>query len=110
MIMTARESPEYLAIKKHFIALKGAVIRGEVRDGLFERDLITPDVMRLAINENVGQDKRGKDVMMDVLDAVRLKPAMFDDFCDALALEEALTGEIVQKMRGSYSYILALLT
>ena len=102
-IMAVRESPEYLAIQQNVKVLKEAVIRGEVPAALFQNNLITRDVYRAAINENLGQEKRGGDIMMEVLDAVHLNRAMFDKFCEALD-EETIMKELVVNLRGILIY------
>ena len=97
--MATRESPQFLAIQENFKVLKEAVIRGEVPAALFQNKVITQDVYRAAINDSSGREKRGGDTLMDVLDAVRLNPTMFDRFCEALR-EESIMGEIVEKLQG----------
>ena len=92
--------PEYLAIKKHLLDLKGTVLRGEIPAALFQNDLITTDAYSLATNENVGQETRGSKVILEVLNAVDVTPALFEKFCESLS-EEDLTKEIVEKLRGT---------
>ena len=81
------ESAEYSTIRKNFMKLKEVVTRGDIPAALFQEGLITQDVVRNAKNDTISQEKRANDVMDEVLDAVRISAAMFDNFCDALAVE-----------------------
>ena len=93
-------SCEYMAIQKCFLDLQELVIRGSIPAALFQDDLITQDGFETATNELLGRRQRGRKPLMEVLDSVRSKPAMFDKFCDALLKEEGLAKETVLKMRG----------
>ena len=99
-VMATCESPEYLTIRKHFVELQRAVTRGNVPAALFQDELITEDGLEKATNMAVGQNKRGIETMKEVLNAVRIKPALFDKFCDALKHEGGVTGEVIHALGG----------
>lgn len=101
MATSSQNSPEYLAIKKHFLDLKGTVLRGDIPAALFQNDLITRDVFSLAINHDLGRERRGNDIMINVLDTVATKRELFESFCDSLTKED-ITEEIVSNLRSEY--------
>ena len=67
---------------------------------LFEKGLIDQDGVGYAVNDAVSQTKRAISTLMKVLDAVRINPALFDKFCDALKCEEAVMGELIHDLQG----------
>lgn len=93
------ESAEYSAIRKNFMKLKEVVTRGDIPAALFQEDLITQDVLRNAVNDSLGRDKRANDILGDVLDAVLILPAKIDSFLDALEAE-SIAKDIAQNVRG----------
>ena len=99
--MATAEGPEVSTLQKHFLDLQGAIIRGNVPAALFQYGLISPDCLSRATSETIPSKKRGLDTALEVLDAVRLNPALFTKVCDALQLEKEVTGEIIQNIQGS---------
>ena len=99
--MATNASPEFLTIQQHFVDLQGAIIRGNVPAALFQNRLVSPDGFTNATNDAVGSTKRGRETVMEVLEAVRSNPALFQKFCCALEVEKDVTGEIIHKMKGN---------
>ena len=99
--MAARDTPEYLAVKRHLVALKDAVLRGQIPAVLFQEDVISEDTFCKATNNALGRDERGNCTMVEVLQSLRLDPAgVFDKLCGTLA-ENKCAKDIADKMRGT---------
>ena len=100
VMATQRESPEYRAVRKHYRELTEAVTRGAVPDALFENEVITEDSLsECTLPAKIDREK-GKVIMKDVLQAIRLDPeVMFQNFCDSLGEEGALQC-VVKKVKG----------
>ena len=99
--MATAEGPEVSTLQKHFLDLQGAIIRGDVPAALFQYGVISSDGLSHATNETVPPKKRGRDTALEVLDAVRLNPALFKKVCDALEVEKDVTGEIIHNIQGN---------
>ena len=98
--MAARDTPEYLAVKKHLVVLKDAVLRGQIPTVLFQEDVISEDAYCKATNNALGRDERGNNTLKEVLQSLCLDPVgVFVKLCDALA-EDKCTKNIADKMRG----------
>ena len=97
---TRHESPEYRALKRHYRELTEAVTRGAVPDALFENEVITEDSLsECTLTTKIDREK-GKIIMKDVLQAIRLNPEeIFKSFCDSLSEEGALQC-VVERVKG----------
>ena len=101
--MAAYDTPEYIAVKRHLVALKDAVIRGEIPAVLFQEDVISEDAFCKATNTGLGRDERGNSIIKEVLQSLRLNSGVFDKLCDALSNDKCTKG-IADEMRGNASY------
>ena len=100
--MAAYDTPEYIAVKRHLVALKDAVIRGEIPAVLFQEDVISEDAFCKATNTGLGRDERGNSIIKEVLQSLRLNSGVFDKLCDALSNDKCTKG-IADEMRGNAS-------
>ena len=99
--MAEVETPERSAIRQHFKELQSVITKGSIPASLFQHGLIFEDTLEKVTNEILSQKQRATITLLEVLDSVRTKPALFDKLCDALE-EEDVAKDMVPKLKGIF--------
>ena len=92
----------YKVIKKHFLQLCRATVRGEVPAKLYSKELITDEVMDLMINPTISEVQKGRRAVRELQNAVQLKPSAFTTLVEILS-DEVVTKDLSVSMKGVWS-------
>ena len=91
----------YKALRANYCNLVEAVSRGQIPGALFQEELIDANVLGVSSSAAVPPKEVGEKIMLQVLQAVKLKPDLFESFCKALE-KESVTNDVLEQLKSEY--------
>ena len=90
----------YSTLRKNRKALSDAVTIGCIAEDLYSSDLIDDDTMEAAMSKSSSDREKGNKIMRQVQKTVKVKPELFDVFCQVLS-KEAVTERLARELKGT---------
>ena len=86
-------------LRRMYRKLTTAVIRGQIPEELFARELIDEEALEIATKPQLTDREKGNKVMSEVRKAVQINHEQFNVFCEILA-EESTSRELSDELKG----------
>ncbi len=89
------------AIKKHFLKVSQAILRGNTVEHLYSEDLIGEEAMEVFLNIALTNISKARVIVRQVQASVLSNPSSFSTFLDVLKQEDANL-DLAKTLEGSY--------
>lgn len=94
----------FKTIKKLYPRLSTAVVRGQIPEKLYSKDLIDEEVMEIVISEGSTTSKKGRRIVKELQSSVTLRPSSFFTIVEILK-EEAVSTDLAVLLEGASNII-----